>query len=171
MPIRPVWRALLRTNKMAHASREDSVDTCLGVRIPDGQAVTMAIRPKDTDAVQTHTSTHTLLFVSLLPTTPSSPYVCHKPRSPCIAAHPYVEPLLSLPHHPAMFPPLLDGYGHHLVHSSTCVASIRRACWCLSAPSRRQPSAGYQASIGEHRQADGLFRPLSPSHVSPLRHA
>lgn len=65
---------------------------------------------------------------------------------------------------PPMFSPLLDGYGHHIVHLRRFYSTAR---WCLSAPLRRPPSAGYQASIGEHRQADGLFRPLSPSHVSP----
>lgn len=69
---------------------------------------------------------------------------------------------------PTMFSPLLDGYGHHVVHLRRFYSTEH---WCLSAPSRRPPSAGYEASIGEHRQADGLFRPLSPSHVSLLRHA
>lgn len=61
--IHPVLTASLRTNKMAHVCREDSVDTYLGAQIPNGQVVTMALHPKGQDAVQTHThtpiSTHT----------------------------------------------------------------------------------------------------------------
>lgn len=57
--------------------------------------------------MQTHTRWHT---------TPSSSYTRRKPCPPCIAAHAYVEPSLSLLHHPAMFSPLFDGYEHHIVH-------------------------------------------------------
>jgi hypothetical protein len=75
-----------------------------------------------------------------LPTTPSS-FVRHKPCPPCIAAHPYVDPLLcSLWHHPAMLPPLLVGYEHHIVHLPRFYSMTQ---WCLSAPSRRPSSAGY----------------------------
>lgn len=48
--------------------------------------------------IHTRPLTRTLPF---RPTTPSSPYVRHKPCPPCIAAHSHVEPLLSLLHHPA----------------------------------------------------------------------
>lgn len=101
--IHPVWKASLRTNKMAHVCREDSVDTYFGVQIPDGQAVTVALRPKGPDAVQTHTRAPTHTHILSLPLEHHTLFslVRHKPCPPCIAAHPYVEPLLSLLDHPA----------------------------------------------------------------------
>lgn len=163
--IHPVLTASLRTNKMAHVCREDPVNTYLGVRIPDGQAVTVALRPKGRCAVQTHPHplTHTLSFSRAHHTlfsmcTPQALPTLHRGSSLWWSR---CSPSYTTP---PMFLPLLDGYGHGIVHLHRFYSTER---WCLSAPSRRPPSAGYQASIGEHRQADGLFRPLSPSHVSP----
>lgn len=98
--LHPVFTASLRTNKMAHVCREDSVDTSLGVQIPDGQAVTTALDPKGQDAVQTHMPTHHPPTQARLPITPSPLCAPQALPTPCIAAHPYVEPLLSLLHHP-----------------------------------------------------------------------
>lgn len=164
-----VCTASLRTNKMAHVCREDSVDTYLGVRIPDGQAVTVALRPKGKDAVQTHPHpiTHTLSF-SLAHHTLFS--MCTPQGLPTLRRGSSLCGAVALPLTPPCpcFHPCSTAMGST---SSTCVTFIRRnvgAC---------QPRRGdrhlqvMRPSIGEHRQADGLFRPLSPSHVSLLRHA
>lgn len=122
--IHPVLKASLRTNKMAHMCREDSVDTYLGVQIPDGQAVTVALRPMGRDAVQTHThsSTHTHTFSPAHHTllslcTPQALPTLHRGSFPCGAA---ALPLT--PPRPC-FHPCSTAMG---IISSTCAASIRR---------------------------------------------
>lgn len=168
--IHPVWKASLRTNKMAHVCREDSVDTYLGVQIPDGQAVTVALRPKGPDAVQTHarapTHTHALSPSCpphpLLPCTPQALSTLHRGSSLCGA--------VALPLRPPCpcFHPCSTAMG---ITSSTCVASIRRNAGACQPRRGDRHLQVIRPRSGNTGQADGLFGPLSPSHVSLLRHA
>lgn len=163
--IHPVWKASLRTNKMAHVCREDSVDTYLGVQIPDGQAVTMALRPKRPDAVQTHTRTHShaLSFPLAHHTlfslcTPQALPTLHRGSSLCGA--------VALPLRPPRpcFHPCSTAMG---ITSSTCVASIRRhAGACQPRRGDRHLQVIRPRSGNTGRQMGCLDRCLPPTYPS-----
>lgn len=117
----PVLTASPRANKMAHGCREDSVEISLSLQIPGGQAVTgIMSSPGWACCANRCMLTHTLTLTRPLAHSPTRSltrkgkgegdttlgpphpllFPRHKPCPPCIAAHPYVDPLLFLLQHP-----------------------------------------------------------------------